>query len=87
MTVDKKGWVDVKTVKLPCEEIWQLVMEVPMTSMKFSVSAIEVNKSYKNSQREQGEYESSQCRYILLDGSYFQYNRAKGKVSKVITLD
>jgi hypothetical protein len=27
------------------------------------------------------------CRYVLFDGSYFEYNRTKGKVGKVIKLN
>ncbi len=76
VSVNKAGWIDVKQNTLSCEAIWQLVMEVPMNTMKFSVSAIEVHTA-KTSQ-------NSECRYVLLDGSYFQYNRANGKVSKVI---
>lgn len=82
--VNKAGWIDVQQEQLACENIWQLVIEAPMSSMKFSVSAIEVHNYYNKSQTEQGTIENSLCRYVLLDGSYFQYNRANGKVSKVI---
>jgi len=58
-----------------------------MNSLQFSVSAIEVHNSFDKQQTEQGISKNSQCRYLLLDGSYFQYNRAKGKVSKVISLN
>jgi hypothetical protein len=80
--VNKAGWVDVKHKQLACEAIWQLVMETPMSLMKFSISAIEV---YDKTD-EQHDQVKVQCRYVLLDGSYFQYNRTNGKVSKVITL-
>lgn len=85
--VNKAGWIDMKEVQLPCEKIWLLVMEVPMTSMQFSVSAIEVYATHGQFKNEQDGVETSQCRYVLRDGSYFQYNRAKGKVSKVIELN
>ena len=83
VSVNEGGWIDVKQEQLPCEAIWLLVMEVPMNSLKFSVSAIEVNKVQNSSQQEQDKTENNECRYVLRDGSYFQYNRAKGKVSKV----
>jgi len=86
--VNKAGWVDVNQRQLSCEAIWQLVMEIPISEMTFPVSAIEVhttNGKYKSkSQSERGSPEKSECRYVILDGSYFQYNRAKGKVSNVI---
>ncbi|PCH97803.1 MAG: hypothetical protein COB83_01260 [Gammaproteobacteria bacterium] len=85
--VNKAGWIDVKQKQLACEKIWRLVMEVPMDAIKFSVSAIEVRNAYNKHQTEQDITNKNQCRYVLLDGSYFQYNRAKGKVSKVMTLN
>lgn len=84
VSVNKAGWIDAEQAQLPCENIWQLVMEVPMRTMKFSVSAIEVHTVYRKLQNEQGTAEKKLCRYVLRDGSYFQYNRAKGKVSNVI---
>ena len=83
VSVNKSGWIDVKHHPLPCEAIWLMVIESPMDSLKFSVSAIEVQESIN----EHRIVENSQCRYVLLDGSYFQYNRTKGKVSKVIELN
>lgn len=87
VSVNKAGWIDVAQAQLPCDKIWQLVMEAPMSSMKFSVSAIEVYATHGQFQNKQGGVETSQCRYVLRDGSYFQYNRANGKVSKVIELN
>ena len=75
--VNKSGWIDVKQAKLSCEAIWQLVVEMPISEMSYSVSAIEVHTLKDNKQ-------NRECRYVLLDGSYFQYNRAKGKVSNII---
>lgn len=86
--VNKAGWIDVQQTPLSCEVIWHLVMEVPISSMKFPMSAIEVRTAHSEHQseyqRERGSAQNSECRYVLLDGSYFQYNRAKGKVSKVV---
>jgi len=87
VTVNKSGWIDVQDEQLACEKIWLLVMETPMTSMSFSVSAIEVHNADNKDKVEDKTPGNSQCRYVLLDGSYFQYNRAKGKVSKVIELN
>jgi len=80
ISVNKSGWVDVKKKQLACEAIWQLIMETPMSLMNFSISAIEIH----DNKNERGNQSKIQCRYILLDGSYFHYNRANGKVSKVI---
>lgn len=90
--VNKAGWIDVKQALLPCEAIWLLVIEEPMHSMHFSVSAIEIHssepleqgKTKRGENQEQHRIENTVCRYVLLNGSYFQYNRAKGKVSNVI---
>ncbi|WP_114326202.1 hypothetical protein [Candidatus Colwellia aromaticivorans] len=79
VSVNNTGWVDVKHKQLACEAIWQLIMETPMSLMKFSIIAIEVH----DNTNEQHIQSKGQCRYVLLDGSYFQYNRANGKVSKV----
>lgn len=82
--VNKAGWIDVKTNdRLACENIWQLVMETPMDLMKLSISAIEVY-DHTNEKNDQAK---AQCRYVLLDGSYFNYNRANGKVSKVTKMN
>jgi hypothetical protein len=83
MPVNSSGWVDVKQNQLACESIWQLIMETPMSLMKFSISAIEVHDNTK----EQGVQVKALCRYSLLDGSYFHYNRTNGKVSKVTQLN
>lgn len=81
--VNQKGWIDVKHEELACEAIWQLIMETPMSLMKFSISAIEVHDKTS----EQNVNDKVQCRYILIDGRYFNYDRANGKVSKVIELN
>lgn len=83
ISVNKAGWVDVKQ-ELACEAIWQLIMETPMSLMQFPISAIEVHNLQDMNQGNQGISKKSECRYLLFDGSYFQYNRVKGKVSKVI---
>lgn len=87
VSVNKAGWIDVQQTQLSCEAIWQLIMEIPITAMKLPVSAIEVHTLNGTHQSKQGNAKKSECRYVLLDGSYFQYNRAKGKVSKVMKLN
>lgn len=83
ISVNNAGWVDVKQKKLACEAIWQLIMETPMSLMKFSISVIEVH----DTTNEQHDKAKILCRYALLDGSYFHYNRVNGKVSKVTQLN
>lgn len=85
--VNKAGWIDVEKEKLACEAIWQLIMETPMSLMQFSISAIEVHNLQSKQLSNQNAAQMSECRYVLFDGSYFQYNRVKGKVSKVIKLN
>jgi hypothetical protein len=85
--VNKKGWIDVTGKQLVCEKIWLLVMQVPMIEMKYPISTIEVRTTNDSRVRNDGGYIYSKCRYVLLDGSYFQYNRAEGKVSKVIKVN
>ena len=80
--VNKAGWIDVKQAELSCEAIWQLIMEVPIRDIKLVVSAVEVHTFYSESNSK-----NSECRYVLQDGSYFQYNPVKGKVSKVMTIN
>ncbi len=81
--VNSSGWIDVKQKQLACETIWQLVMETPMNLMQLSISAIEVHEHLN---KPDGQVKV-QCRYALLDGSYFYYNRINGKVSKVVTIN
>jgi len=85
VSVNRAGWIDVNNTELPCEAIWKLVMETPMNLMNVSVSAIEVHTSNGQSQGKSKVATSSRCHYVLLDGSYFQYDRARGKVSKVLS--
>jgi competence protein ComGC len=83
ISVNNKGWIDVQNKQLACEKIWQLVMETPMNLMKLSISAIEVH----DNTNEKNDPAKAQCRYVLLGGSYFHYNRSNGKVSKVTMID
>lgn len=80
ISVNNAGWVDVNQKQLACEAIWQLIIETPMNVMQLSISAIEVHDNIN----ERDNQAKVQCRYVMLDGSYFQYNRANGKVSTVI---
>jgi hypothetical protein len=87
LPVNRKGWIDVKQDQLVCETLWELVIERPISSMNFPIAAIEVHTLFDQGTNitghEKVKNSFSECRYVLLDGSYFQYNRAKGKVSKV----
>lgn len=86
--VNKAGWIDVKKNQLACQAIWELIMEEPIQDNNLAVSALEVHTFY-NENAAQAEnkvfnFDNRECRYVLSDGSYFQYNRVKGKVSKVV---
>lgn len=82
--VNMAGWIDVKQDRLTCEAIWLIIMEASINTVKFPVSAIEVYATNGDRESDKSNAEYSQCRYVAENGSYFQYNRAKGKVSKVI---
>ena len=75
--VNSAGWIDVQKTKHACETIWLLVIDSPMSEVNFSVVAIEVYAANAMNR-------NNECRYVLDDGNYFQYNRTTGKVSKVI---
>jgi len=81
ISVNSKGWVDVKSTALVCEQIWQQVMESPLSLMKQTIVAIEVRNFATESKNET----TSVCRYVLPSGTYFDYNRVNGKVSTVVT--
>jgi len=89
--VNQAGWVDVLETELPCDLIWQLVMEMPIDKMQLSLSAIEMRTFINKEKAEQQSQSASKrlpeksiCRYVMLDGSYFQYNRMKGEVSQIM---
>lgn len=88
ISVNKAGWIDAQDKQSPCDAIWQLIMEIPIQDIKLAVSTVEVHTAYNESidtrQNTSSDFNHSECRYVLPDGSYFNYNRAKGKVSKVI---
>lgn len=81
--VNKAGWIDVNEKQLACEKIWLLVMEVPISKMSYPISIIEMNILDDEKLRE-NNHSNTECRYVLQDGSYFQYNRTKGQVNKEI---
>lgn len=81
ISVNNKGWVDVKNTTLVCEHIWQQVMESPLSLMKQTIVAIEVRNFVSESEAET----TSICRYVLPSGTYFDYNRVNGRVSSVVT--
>lgn len=73
--VNKAGWVDVTGSDLPCQRIWQYVLESPMVYMREPVAAIVVEK--------QGQHYTRRCQYVLPSGAYFTYQSDNGKVSHV----
>lgn len=70
--VNKSGWVDTKNSELPCQIIWQYVMESPLLYMKAPIGAILIENEMK-----------PYCQYSLSSGEYFTYQRHNGKVSEV----
>jgi hypothetical protein len=72
--VNKSGWVDTPSTSLPCQMIWQYVMEAPLLFMKEPIGAVLVEHE------KQG---LPYCQYSLSSGEYFTYQRQNGKVSEV----
>ncbi len=75
--VNKKGWVDVKPSFQACEQIWQLVMLMPLNLMKYNITSLELRDNQKN------EQVFHHCRYLLSSGEFFDYVSRNGKVTKV----
>ena len=75
ISVNKKGWVDVKVQSLACEKIWHYVVNAPMSFIKNPVIAIEVKRKSTPFGRI--------CQYSLASGLYFEYKSYNGKVSDV----
>ena len=74
--VNKRGWVDSISNENQCIAIWQYVMNSPLVFMNQPVAALQVNNMSEKNQEN--------CRYLLTNGEYFQYNRTNGKVSNVL---
>ena len=75
--VNKLGWVDSPDQALPCQMIWQYVMEAPLSYMKVPISAALVE------QQKQVLPVLAYCQYSLPSGEYFTYQRHNGKVSDI----
>jgi hypothetical protein len=73
--LNKAGWVDVDQTELPCQRIWQFVLEVPMVYMKEPITAIVIET--------QGDTKTRRCQYLLPSGEFFTYQSDNGKVSQV----
>lgn len=76
ITLNKKGWPDVKSAERPCADIWQLVMAQPLLVRNTPVSAVQVK--FNTEPNMIGKI----CRFYLTNQRYFEYNSGNGEVSK-----
>jgi len=88
--LNKNGWVinDNKNRQLlPCQQVWQQVMNTKMTFSKQLISAVqvqqkaEVGKSINDPKRYYGVKKSLVCRFGIASGQFFNYNSRNGRVS------
>lgn len=70
--VNTSGWVAVKSTTLPCQSIWQYVMESPLIYMNEPINSIAI----KINTIEENNY----CQYSLATGESFTYQTSNGKV-------
>ncbi len=87
--LNKRGWVinDNKNRQLlPCQQIWQQVMNTKMTFSKQLISAVQVqqkagvDKSINDPKRYYGMKKSLVCRFSIASGQFFNYNSTNGRV-------
>ncbi len=74
--LNKKGWIVHQGGTSRCENIWTVIMEMPLALMKETISALEIKDETKSS--------GSVCRFVIPSGEYFEYNARNGRVSAVL---
>jgi hypothetical protein len=87
--LNKNGWVinDNKNRQLlPCQQVWQQVMNTKMTFSKQLISAVQVQQKTKVDtkinypKRYYGVKKSLVCRFSIATGQFFNYNSINGRV-------
>jgi len=78
--VNKKGWVTTKTLNLPCNDIWQNVMAIPMKFAKQPVSAVQLQRNVGLNETGLNEAIPLICRFSIESGQFFEYYTQNGKV-------
>ncbi|MCF2947367.1 hypothetical protein L0668_04555 [Paraglaciecola aquimarina] len=73
-----EGWPKSTQDSAGCEEIWNMVLDVPMEIDGFRVIA-----EYYQGEKLTGNMQDSVCRYRLSTGPYFEYKLRLGQVLKV----
>ena len=71
------GWPKAAQSGKGCEDIWNMVLNIPLDSDGFRVIA-----EFYDGVRLSGDVEQSRCRYRLSSGSYFEYKVFTGEVIK-----
>jgi len=80
ISVNKKGWVNSKSVDLPCNEIWKNVMSIPMSFVKQPVSAVQLQRHVKGNIHDNITAQQVICRFSIESGQFFEYYAKNGKV-------
>lgn len=82
--MNKKGWVDIPEYlregnHTRCAQIWQYVMESPMSLMKETISATQLLKN-------KGQLSGVICKYSIDNKvtEFFEYDTTSGKVSSIV---
>lgn len=71
------GWPKAANSGKGCEDIWNMVLNVPLDNEGFRVIA-----EYYDGVKLSGNVEQSRCRYRISGGSYFEYKVFTGEVIK-----
>ena len=68
VSVNQNGWPDSKN----CQQLWQIVLQVPMQIMNQPISVIELQHTDNKSEKV--------CRYRLASGQFFDYLPLSGQI-------
>ncbi|MBL4911245.1 MAG: hypothetical protein JKX78_14690 [Alteromonadaceae bacterium] len=92
--LNKKGWITNYANKplLPCQQVWQQVMNTEMILGKQPISALliqqkkslvenEYRKNRENSNINHKRNKSLVCRFIITTGQFFDYHSSNGRVN------
>jgi hypothetical protein len=71
--INSTGWVDVKNSVMPCQHVWQYIMESPLIYMEQPIAAVLVETH--------GKQAMTYCQFSLPSGEYFTFRSSNGKVN------
>jgi hypothetical protein len=74
------GWPKAEPTSKGCEQIWQMVLDMPL-----DINGFKVYPEYFDGVALSNSALDSTCRYRLSTGPYFEYKVYVGQVSKIMT--